>query len=308
MNVQNPAGSSHHLSRAAVKIRARPDTAESYAVDFFQTHPDVTMDKRSPNEKLEEVIEQLHGELHPQDRFHLLIQKKSLCYLVYGETSAEYLECLHEIGRFYLDQDRPSSAMRHLSKAQEMAQSVELSDADTLSLATSVAEAYLRVPSIPRQELTRQLTVLEGVLNRYANIDTDDRVLTYHRDLMLARIYARRGRWTEAMIKYQSAAGALSEINEGKATEQTAQLDQEMAEAAEAANDSQTATKMYRRAHSTFLSLGLHEMAKPIEQKTRAPARTESDDEDDAQHPPAAPAEDARRFGVAPRRGGTIRT
>jgi tetratricopeptide (TPR) repeat protein len=220
MSQQELATSSHRLSRVPQKLRAKPETAESYAADYFQTHADAVIDKRTPADKLEEVDIQLMQDIEDEDRFRLLIQRKSLCYLVHGATSAELLESIRQLGEFYIERQQWESALRHLTKAHEMSQSVNLSDADALALAVDIAEKCLSLQTIPRHELNRQLAASESALTRYADIQTHDRRLPYRRDLALARICARRGRPTDAMAHYAKASQEL----DGEVTQRSAEL------------------------------------------------------------------------------------
>jgi tetratricopeptide (TPR) repeat protein len=176
----------------------------------------------------------------------------------------------------YIEQQRWESALRHPTKAQEMSQSVELSDSDALVLAIDVAETYLSLSTIPQHELDRQLKASESALARFADIQTHHQRLGYRRDITLAQIYARKGRATEAMAQYAKVSQQLDDLNHGEVTQDSAELYKEIVEAA---NDPQTAIRMYKRAHSAYRHLRMHGTAKLLEMKIDPQLITDSDDE-----------------------------
>jgi tetratricopeptide (TPR) repeat protein len=286
-------GPSPRLSQTLPKQshRSRPDTAESYAVEYFRTNP---LDKREPREKLAEVEERLSEDIDENDRFHLLIQQKSLCYLAFGETSAESVEAMRQLGHFYNEQRRPECALRHLAQAQELAQGVDLTDVERLTLAVAYADALLSVTPATRQEEHKNLSAADMALNPLSNFDPDDQLLAYRRDLVSARLKGRKGRLTESMIQYERAAKTLDILNKGDTTEMTAQLYQEMARTAENGNDGATALRLYRRAYSIFRELGFTDEADVLEQKIQVDLETDSDE--------APPVPEPRR--TPPRRQG----
>jgi hypothetical protein len=78
------------------------------------------------------------------------------------------------------------------------------------------------------------------------------------------------------MAQYAKVSQQLDDFNHGEVTQNSAELYKEMAEAA---NDPQTAIRMYKRAHSAYRHLGMHETAKLLEAKINPHLITDSDDE-----------------------------
>jgi tetratricopeptide (TPR) repeat protein len=281
LSQQELDSSAHRLSQVPQKFAARAvkaEPAESYAVTFYRDNPDVQVDKRSPTEKLEEIDSQLRNrELADNERFNFLIQKKSLCFLAFGENSAESLEALQSLGAFYNEQHRPESALRHLTKAQQIIKTVELSEADGLALAVEVADAHLASKATSRQDISRQLGAAETALAQFTDTKSDNHLVSYKRDLLLARIRARRNKYDEAMPLFERAIRSLDEANSGEKTQTTAALYGEIGEWAEAAKDTETAGKMYSQAYQIFLALDMPESAALIRGKLPGDFRSDSE-------------------------------
>jgi tetratricopeptide (TPR) repeat protein len=274
--------STQRLSQAAQKYGkdgSKSESSESYAAGFFRDNPDVPLDKRAPTEKIEDIDSRLDGDLEDSDRFNLLVQRKSLCFLAFGENSPESLESLRFLGEFYNQQNRPESALRHLAKAQQIAGTVSLSETEGLALAVELADAHLASKATTRQESKRQLSAAETALNPYVEVQSDNDRLSYKRDLLVARIRARSNKFDEALALFDRAVESLDKANAGEKTQVTAALYGEIGECAEAANDAKTAAKMYQKAHELFLELDMPESAALIEPKLRRDLRTDSDDE-----------------------------
>jgi tetratricopeptide (TPR) repeat protein len=274
--------STHRLSQVPQRLGKDAGTSEasgSYAAGFFRDNPDVPLDKRAPTEKIEDIDSRLDGELEDSDRFNLLVQRKSLCFLAFGENSPESLESLRFLGEFYNQQNRPESALRHLAKAQQISSTVTLSETEGLALALELADAHLASKATSRQESKRQVSAAEAALNPYAEIEPENDRLCYKRDLLLGRIRARLNKYDEALPLFNRAIEALDRANAGEKTQVTAALYGEIGECAEAANDQKTAGRMYRTAHQIFLELEMPEAAGLIEPKLRRDAEPDSEDE-----------------------------
>lgn len=264
--------SSHRLSRVPNKYTvpkaAKSEQPESYAISFFNNNPDIQLDKRSPTEKLEEINSRIHDEeLDENERFNYLVQRKSLSFLAYGENSVECFEALRDLGIFYNRQNRPESALRHLLKAQQIINNIEISDEDGISLAIALSEAYLSSKASTKAENTKQLNNAEITLSPYIDADVEDKMLAYKRDLLLARIKSRRNKYDEALINYDRAIDSLNNAHEGRKVTTTAGLFIEIGECAENQNDMKTAIKMYKRAYDTFIELNMPDSAKLIENR-----------------------------------------
>ena len=139
-----------------VNNRNANETPENFASNFFAQNPDTPLDKRSPQEKLDEINAKLHDlDLEENDRFSLLVQKKAICSLAFGDSSPESFEALIQLGSFYNSQQRPDSALRHLLKAQEIIKTIEHTDDQAFSVAIEISDAYLSIRPQNIAEQTR---------------------------------------------------------------------------------------------------------------------------------------------------------
>lgn len=274
--------SCHRLSRVPQKFGPpKQESNESYAVSFFNNNPEIPLDKRPPSEKLEEIDSKLTGDLEDTERFNLLVQKKSLSFLAYGENSPESFHALCQLGEFYNQQNRPESALRHLARAQQISKTVEITDEEGLAMAVEVADAYLTSRANTRQESSKNLNAAESALRPYDDVKTDDKMVQYKRDLLTARIRGRRGKFSEALEKYEDAVKSLDRANDGETNSATAALYAEMGECAEAGRDRKQAKKMYKKAHQTFLDLDMAESARMIEPKLQELEESASETDED---------------------------
>lgn len=286
MKQRDVDGSSHRLSRIPNKFTvpktAKIEQPESYAISYFNNNPDIPLDKRSPTEKLDEInLKITDTELDDNELFNLLVQRKSLTFLAFGENSQQYFEALRDLGHFYNRQSRPESALRHLLKAQQISNSVEINDEDCLSLSIELAEAYLSLKTTTKQENSKQLGNAESVLNPYIDVEVDDKFLAHKRDLLSARIKFRRNKYNEALSLYERAIESLNVANEGRKCSNTASLYLEIGRNAESSKDMKTASKMYKNAYDTFIELNMIDSAKAIEEKIPPNYEDINDDNDD---------------------------
>ena len=283
MTQRDMDSSAHRLARVPNKFTVPKTTKleqpESYAISYFNNNPDVQLDKRSPLEKLDEINSKFESqELDDNDRFNLLVQRKSLTFLAYGENSIEFYEALHDLGSFYNKQNRPESALRHLTKAQQISKEIDLNDEGSLSLAIELAEAYLSSKANSKAENAKQLSNAEASLEPYIDTETDDKMLIYKRDLLISRIKARKGKYEEALEMYDRAVNSLENANDGKKTSTQAALYIEIGECAEMFNDIDTAVKMYNKSYDTFIDLNMIDSANHVKSKIPADYQGKSEE------------------------------
>jgi tetratricopeptide (TPR) repeat protein len=273
----------HRLTRPPQKFAAKgakPEQSESYAVVFFRENPDIAPDKRPPTDKLEEIDSRLSRDLEEADRFKLLVHKRSLSFLAFGENSPESLNALLALGAFYNQQNRHESAVRHLTKAQQISKVVEMSETDSFTLAVELADAQLSCKPGSRPDTAKPISAAEATIAPFVETKCDNRMITYKRDLLLARIAARRNKYDDAREYFDRAIDELSEANHGENTQATAALYAEIGECAEAARDSETAGKMFAKAHAIYIDLDMAESAALLAPKLPNALRTDSDDDD----------------------------
>jgi hypothetical protein len=202
------------------------------------------------------------------------------------------VRALSELARFYNSQNRPESALRHIAKAQQISEGLE-TDTDGLALAIEIADANLQSKHTSRQEGTRQVNAADSALSPYAEAVIDDVNLAYRRDLLLARIKARKRNFRDAFVMYENAAKSLSELNGGAANATTASLYMELGTTAEQAKDGQRAGCNFLKAYRIFVALKMPDSAKMIESKLPADADAVSEEEEAASILEAAPSSDA---------------
>lgn len=247
------------------------ESPENFASNFFAQNPDTPLDKRSPQEKLDEINAKLHDlDLEENDRFSLLVQKKAICSLAFGDSSPESFEALTQLGSFYNSQHRPDSALRHLLKAQEISKTIEASEDQIFSIAIEISDAYLTIRPQSKPEQNRNLNNAENALRPYDTYETDDKILEYRKLVIQARIKMLRKQYKDSYELYGKAYESLDAANQGKTTEQTASLFHEMAECSEAGGDPETALDMYQRTYTTFKELGMNDSAKLLKPKISA--------------------------------------
>lgn len=263
--------SSHRLSRVPQKyntLKTLKQTGnDSFAASYFQD-PEHIPDKRSPDEKLEEIEIRLEDNgIDDNDKFNLLIQKKSLTILAYGENSQQALEALTQLGQFYNEQSRPESALRNLKKALEISKSVNIDENASLSLAIEVAMAYLDSRSTSKAEQQSQILNAEKSIKPYRDTACDNQRLLYKRDLVFGRIYVSRKDYANAMNSFERSWEHLDAVNHGEASPEVATLYNEMGETAELMKDKDKAVEMFKMAYDTFMSLDMVDSAEMIAPK-----------------------------------------
>ncbi|OHT15574.1 hypothetical protein TRFO_02928 [Tritrichomonas foetus] len=259
------------VSNKTASSTKRSDSPESFAINYFSNNPDIPLDKRSPQEKLKEFNSKLRDlDLEDNDRFNILVQKKAICSLAYGDDSPETFEALVQLGSFYNSQNRPESAIRHLQKAQEVSTAIDVTDDQKFEVSVELAEAYVTIKPQTKSESNRNLTNAENIFKPYEDYEAEDQMLRYRMNMIKAKIKVRRQKYADAFTLYEHAYEDLDAANKGKTTEQTASLFIEMGDCAESGGDPKTAVEMYQRAYDTFIDLGMKEAAKLIEPKLKS--------------------------------------
>lgn len=244
------------------------ESPDNFASNFFAQNPDTPLDKRSPQEKLDEINAKLHDlDLEENDRFSLLVQKKAICSLAFGDSSPESFEALVQLGSFYNSQQRPDSALRHLLKAQEIIKTIDHTEDQKFSVAIEISDAYLSIRPQSVAEQNRNLNNAENVLRPYDESESEDKTLEYRKLLIQARIKFLRKQYDDSYNLYRKSYEVLDSANQGKTTEQVASLFHEMGECAEKGDDPKTALDMYQRAYDTFCELGMNDSAKMMKPK-----------------------------------------
>ena len=122
--------------------------AESIAVRFFNNHPEATINPRPLEEKISDIDELfLDGRVEDDDIFELLVQKKSMCELLYGEQSVETVIASIQLGAFYNKIEKFQSAYRHLKVAYDISSQYtkKLATQDQLVLSVEYVQTLLEI-------------------------------------------------------------------------------------------------------------------------------------------------------------------
>ena len=225
-----------------------------------------------------------------EQRLVLLIQKKMLSTLVYGENSPEVVNATTELGAFYNQTNHPDSALRNLNKAQQQSKGVELEEADQFKLAVEYADASFKANTQSRQESVRNIQNGERILSPYGEFETDDNMLGYRRDLLLARIKNARNKHSEALPFYEKAADKFESINGSDKQEELGDFYVEVAQVAEKVEQKQQKEKEKEEQEAPPPEPAKSEPAKPEPTK---PAKQEP-----AKQEPAKPAQ--KKQGILP--------
>ena len=273
--------SAQRLSRVPHKYNSMRTTKtagqDTFAANYFANNPEHVPDKRPPQEKLDEIHIRLEAQdIDDNDKFNLLIQQKSLCVLAYGENSAETLAALIDLGKFYNEQNRPESALRNLSKAQQISKSIDIEDDEGLALSIELATANLDSKASNKTEQTRQLTNAESIMKPYQDYDSDDKNLLYRRDLVIGRMLTQRQNYSKALDIYERAMDNLNKANNNDLSPETATLYDEMGETALKMNDRDKANEFFQKGYDTFESLDMNDSAELIARKIRGGKATSS--------------------------------
>jgi hypothetical protein len=253
------------------------DKPDSHAAAFFKQNPDAR-DSIPPERKLELLDEKLAGDLDPSERFSTLLQQKAVRYIVYGENSAESLHSHRTIGAFYNANNRPASAIRHLTKAQHLQETNQIDEAERMEIAFELSDSYLSIKTEKKAERSRNITQAQQTIDPYAQSEIADARLRYRRDQILGRLSVATDDFESAVAQFESAVGALNEANGGETKEETAVLYNELADAADALGESQKAGANYRKAYNAFRRLGLDAKADALLPKLSEDAAPEEED------------------------------
>ena len=205
LNQRDMDSSSYRLSRVPQKFSTKvvkDQQQDSYTVNYYASNP---IDTRTPEDKLEEINEKLTEELGEDEMFALLIQKRALSQMIYGENSTEAIIATTELGAFYNKNGKPNSAMRNLAKVQAVAKTADISEEQALTLAVELADACLNASAKSRQDKGKQVATADSALTPHAKTETADLMVSFRRELYLARIRSYRNRWRDSLKFYIEA-------------------------------------------------------------------------------------------------------
>jgi tetratricopeptide (TPR) repeat protein len=280
----------------------KSETSESFAVNYYSSNP---IDTRPPQEKLSDVESKLsEGAADDDEKFTLLVQKKTLSEMIFGETSPEAIRATTELGAFYNEHNKPDSASRNLSKASQNAKQTELQAEDAFTLAVELSDANLNASSPSKADKTKQVAVADLELSRFAEYESANGMNSFRRDLYLARIRSYRTKWEESLAFYEKALATYQSVHpEEKKPEgddqpppeggerqeklpEEANIYVEAAEVAERVQEDAKAGQYYQKAYDLYKRMGFDEDAAKIEEKIR---KSDADEAPQTQTEPPPP-------------------
>lgn len=285
----------------------------SYAQSYYASNPDAQLDTRPPKEKLEEIDKKLadfesenseesgeKSQNKDDERFDLLVQQKSLRFLVFGENSPEAVQSMTALGTFYTAHDHPDSALMHLNKAQQTAKTTNLSEEDSFKLGLELADANMHsgAQSQNKQDKAKKVELAEKAIMPYAEYETGDDKLSFRRDLICAEIFSAKKKYEKAVPLYESAGDKYPAANpektkamgdiyvKGAEAATSAAENSEGKEGEEKVDYAAKAIELYQKAMSVYNELGETKDAEKckefIESKEQAQNAAEEPKEENA--------------------------
>lgn len=290
MNRSNIDNSCYRLSKTAPingnKV-VLAELVEPFADKYYREHPDEREDLRPPEEKLKEIETKLDENLEENDRFALLMKQKCYIYNVYGDTSEEALRVHASLGDFYNFSNKPKSALRHFEKSHALEPGKELDNDIIARIAVGTAEAHLALSADSKKELNLAGTTLKPALD----LEIENKMLKFRRDLTNARIFSAKQKYDEAYEAYLVAEQSHNEC-EHEEDESTAKIYTEFGEAARNAHKYHESIPYYQKAYDIYTKLEMEDQAKEIEpflqlHEEEEEQKVEEEEEEKAEQPHA---------------------
>lgn len=218
INQRELDSSCYRLSRVPQKFAlSKPDTTTSYAAQYYQNNPNAQIDTTPPKEKLENIQKRLTengDDVDNDERFDLLVQQKTLAFLVYGENSVEAAKALNDIAQYYNDQGHSSGAQRHSQKSKQISRSY-------IENAENVIKNY---KSIPKADQENKVNEAEKNIKQLLDVKIDDKSLVFRRSFVYAELLYKQKNYEECLKYYDQSNTDLVDANKGEETEQNAQI------------------------------------------------------------------------------------
>ena len=245
--------SCHRLSQVPnnLKITKTSPTKQNEMIvqSYMKSHPEA-IDKRPPGKKLEDIDSQLEDQnLERPQKFELLVRKKSLSCIAYGEGSIQALRSYSLLGAFYNEEEKPEGALRNLSKAHQLERDNEISKDESAFIAVEMADSYMQM-----KEYNQSYNYIKP------HIDTEitDKKLKYKRDILVARTLNQKKMYSEAIEKYDNAIESFKSIEDDESL-QMAQLYEEAGSNAEQVQNLDKIKEAYSKALSIYQKLELND-------------------------------------------------
>jgi tetratricopeptide (TPR) repeat protein len=259
----------HRLSRFPDRFNAKPaplqDNSNGYtpfATNYFKMNPDAE-DLTAPEDKLVSLNQQLKSGLSSAQKFTALNQKKTMIYLLNGDESSEMFDILSELGLFYADNDRPDSAIRHLSQAQGLEDKIEVPEESSLSVAVVLAESHLRLDSKRKQHID----AAEKSIEKFTDKEIEDSDMKLRLALVRGRIFREKRQMKLAGEQYTIVLdGIETDWTDGA----IAKVAVEAAEVYEGLEQRERAIDCYKSARDRFARIEMNDVVAGLDAKVAA--------------------------------------
>ena len=225
-------------------------------------------DKRSPEEKLEEINFILeNNELDSLEQINLIIKKKCLIGLIYGDYSKEILNSYIELGKIYNKFHKYESALRNLNYADSISKNMDLELEEKLILTLELSSAYLNSKPNDKNDIKNHILQPEKLLLPFNNINISNQFLLFKKDFILGKSFSIRQKHLQAIDYFLKSINILNNINLDEYKPDIAIVYREIAETYEKLNNTIQSQEFYQKSYNIYLELGLNDSAQMILKK-----------------------------------------
>ncbi|KAH0786803.1 hypothetical protein GPJ56_009332 [Histomonas meleagridis] len=241
---------------------------KEYALKYFSEHPEEAMDTRTPADKISDINDLLDSEdISINKKFKLLVHKKILTSMEYGELSKEAMDSIMDLVEFYNQNNRPESSKRLILKAKEISEEIDASDEDKFRIAVESATSSIQIETSSDSERFNNIQRAERTLKGYSEYESENKYLMYKRDIIFARTNFYFGEYETSISFYEKAYQSLDIANKGEQDEQVASLMYETAHCTEQSGNLKGAIDLYQNAYSIYSDLELEKQAEKTKRK-----------------------------------------
>lgn len=255
--------------------------SNSLAIIYFNTHPESFIDDRPPTEKLSECEQLIQRDDIDEDNLQsILMQRKTLCDLKYGEDSVQSITALIDISVFYQKTNRNNSALRHLNTLRETTKVLDLPDTVKLRLAIEIAESNLAAECESEEDRLFHLEIAETSLIPFIDIISSNPVLEYRKNILMIKMKLIRNKKEKALKYYSKAIMSLANMHQQE-DKDVADLCIEAAELAREVNLENLAHEFYQHAFEISSNIHDSEQAEYLFQLMQALEKEEVETDED---------------------------
>ncbi|KAH0793744.1 hypothetical protein GPJ56_002296 [Histomonas meleagridis] len=253
--------SARRLSQPKKQFFSNQTNDEDFAKAYFKANPNISLDLRSPEEKLYDINYQLQNfDLDIQEKYKALLQKMTLVEIAYGTESYEALQSHYDLGLFYNENNRPESALRHLTKAKAIQDNINITSSERISISIEMINSYLILRNKEdRVEAQKTIAKASEEMQLILNVNIEDLELSYKRDYVVAKVLATKRKFEESLKMYEMAYNELIKIKQNKCCIECGHILFEMAKVADELSENEKAIKYYKESQMIFNELGMED-------------------------------------------------